>query len=145
MYDRVMQRSLLSVLVAAVLFAGCKSNNNSPTGPSANVPFSATDLRVGTGAEAAVGRSITVAYGGWLYSATAPMNKGSQFDAQTGTSFVLSSGNLIQGWVQGIPGMRVGGQRRLVIPPELAYGASARQGIPANSTLVFDVELLAVQ
>lgn len=126
--------------------AACGGNSStSPTPPRA--AFSATDVRVGTGTEATVGRRISVNYTGWLYDPSRPEGKGQQFDSSAGRgpfSFVLGT-TVITGWNQGIPGMRVGGLRRLVIPPELGYGSQAQQGIPANSTLVFDVELLDVQ
>lgn len=140
-------RPLLLVIVA-VLAAGCTSQ--SPTAPSANVPFSTTDLQVGTGAEATSGRLVTVHYAGWLYQAGAPDNKGQLFDSSVGGqpfTFLLGAGQVIRGWDQGVAGMRVGGLRRLVIPPDLAYGsAGAGSGvIPPNATLVFDVELIGVQ
>jgi len=113
------------------------------------VPYSQIDLRVGTGTEATAGRTITVNYTGWLYAAGAADNKGTQFDSSVGRapfSFVLGRGQVIAGWDQGVAGMRVGGQRRLVIPPSLAYGsAGSPPVIPPNATLVFDVELLTVQ
>lgn len=136
-------------LLAALATAGC-GGYDSPSSPSssANVPFSSTDLRVGTGAEATNGRSLTVNYTGWLYSAGANDNKGTQFDSNAGRGpfpFQLGVRAVIAGWDQGVLGMRVGGQRRLVIPPSLGYGSVANGPIPANSTLVFDVELLSVQ
>lgn len=123
---------------------------DSPTAPStsAGVPFSSTDLRVGTGAEAANGRRVTVNYTGWLYVAGAVDNKGTQFDTSNGRgafSFLLGGGGVIAGWERGVVGMRVGGQRRLIIPPELGYGAAGSGPIPGNATLVFDIELLSVQ
>jgi FKBP-type peptidyl-prolyl cis-trans isomerase FkpA len=136
------------VILSAVVAAACGGSDTpaSPSTPSA--PFSQTDLRVGTGAEAAAGRTVTVNYTGWLYAATQPEQKGQQFDSSLGRgpfSFVLGAGRVIQGWERGVPGMRVGGLRRLVIPPDLAYGSQAQPGIPPNATLVFDVELLTVQ
>ena len=91
---------------------------------------------------------MTVHYTGWLYSASAPDNKGTQFDTSAARgpfSFILGARQVIAGWDQGVAGMRVGGMRRLVIPPSLGYGGTANGPIPANSTLVFDVELLSVQ
>lgn len=134
----------------ALVAASCGGGDDaSPASPSVNVPYSQTDLRVGTGTEATAGRRITVNYTGWLYSASAPENKGQQFDSSVGVApypFTLGAGNVIPGWDQGVVGMRVGGQRRLVIPPALAYGsAGAGNGrIPPNATLVFDIELLNV-
>ncbi len=134
-------------LAVVVSMAGCgDSNDATPTAsPPANVPFTTTDLRVGTGAEAVAGQPITVNYTGWLYDANASENKGQQFDAAQNFKFTLGVGQVIQGWDQGISGMRTGGLRRLVIPPEQAYGSRGAGGaIPPNATLVFDVELVSV-
>jgi FKBP-type peptidyl-prolyl cis-trans isomerase FkpA len=151
-----MNRAVSVIVLAALTVTACGSsnNNNSPTSPSSppvNVPFSTTDLRVGTGADAVNGRTLTVNYTGWLYSTSAADNKGTQFDSslspgRTPFSFVLGTGNVIQGWHQGILGMKVGGLRRMVLPPNLAYGVQGRPPeIPGNSTLIFEVELLGVQ
>ena len=139
---------LFSITALATAAAACGGGgNDSPTAPSlpptGTAPYSQTDLRVGTGAEAQAGQNITVNYTGWLYSNTAAENKGSVFDSGRLTNYPLN--NLIAGWRQGIPGMRVGGVRRLVIPPELAYGSSSPgPGIPPNATLLFEVELLSI-
>jgi FKBP-type peptidyl-prolyl cis-trans isomerase len=110
------------------------------------VPFSQTDLVVGTLAEATNGSRATVSYTGWLYDSTRPDGKGAQVDSSPNFSFVLGTGQVIRGWDQGVLGMRVGGRRRLVIPPELAYGsAGAGSAIPPNATLLFDIELLSVE
>lgn len=138
-----------TVIMLALVVGGC--SKDTPTSPTANVPFSAVDVRVGTGTEATNGRTVAVNYTGWLYSANAADNKGTQFDSsltpgRTPFAFVLGTGNVIQGWHRGILGMRVGGSRRLTIPPDLAYGAQGSPPvIPGNATLVFDVELVAVQ
>ncbi len=140
-----------SVLFAMTLVAAaCGGGGSSPTSPSTgSAPYSATDLTVGTGAEAANGRRLTVNYAGWLYSASAADNKGTLFDTSVGRSpfsFTLGAGQVIRGWEQGVPGMKVGGVRRLVLPPDLAYGsAGAPPSIPGNATLVFEVALLDVQ
>lgn len=131
-----------AVLVAAV--AGCHS---SPASPS-SAAFTETDLRVGTGATASSGSAVTVNYTGWLYDPTKTNDIGLQFDSTVGKSpisFTVGAGSVIPGWEQGIPGMRVGGVRRLVIPPSLGYGSSRLASIPPNSTLVFDVELVSIQ
>ena len=132
------------VLLAA---SGC-GGSDSPSSPSATQPrgeFQQIDLVVGTGATASTGRAINVRYTGWLYDPTRTESKGTQFDSGT-FPFTLGSGNVIRGWDLGLVGMRVGGQRRLIIPPELAYGSQGRPPtIPANATLVFDTELLSAQ
>lgn len=108
-----------------------------------------TDTRIGTGAEATPGQTITVHYTGWLFDAAAPDNKGRKFDSSRDRgdpfSFELGAGRVIQGWDNGFAGMKVGGTRTLVIPPEQGYGARGAGGvIPPNATLIFEVELLAV-
>jgi FKBP-type peptidyl-prolyl cis-trans isomerase len=108
-----------------------------------------TDVKVGTGAEAKASQYVSVHYTGWLYDAAAPDHKGAKFDSSrdrgTPFSFPLGAGRVIQGWDQGVQGMKVGGQRTLVIPANLGYGARGAGGvIPPNATLLFDVELLGV-
>jgi FKBP-type peptidyl-prolyl cis-trans isomerase FkpA len=133
----------VSTVGCLLIVAGCGSS--SPTSPTSSAPYSQTDLIVGTGAQAVAGRRATVAYTGWLYDASRPDGKGSQFDSSASFAFVVGAGQVIRGWDQGVPGMRVGGQRRLVIPPELAYGSGGSGPIPPNATLVFDIGLLNVQ
>ncbi len=131
--------------LAAGVLSGC---GETPTSPSGSAAFSQTDLVVGTGAAAASGATLTVNYTGWLYNASQPDGKGAQFDSTTGRgpfSFVLGSGQVIPGWDQGVPGMQVGGVRRLVIPPSLAYGDTRAGPVPPNSTLVFEIQLLSIQ
>jgi FKBP-type peptidyl-prolyl cis-trans isomerase len=108
-----------------------------------------TDTKIGTGAEAVPGHMVSVHYTGWLFDAAAPDNKGRKFDSSLDRgqpfTFELGVGQVIQGWDNGFAGMKVGGQRRLVIPPEQGYGARGAGGvIPPNATLLFEVELLAV-
>jgi len=136
------------LIVAAVLLTiGC-GGDSSPTAPILpGAPFSQTDVRVGTGADALAGRRVTVHYTGWRYDPTGPELKGQQFETSVGRdpfSFSLGTGRVIRGWDQGVAGMKVGGQRRLVIPPDLAYGSTGQGPIPPNATLVFDIELLGV-
>jgi FKBP-type peptidyl-prolyl cis-trans isomerase len=115
-----------------------------PTEQPAATQLSTKDVVVGTGAAAAAGDTVTVNYVGSL-------TNGTVFDASanhgtTGFTFHLGAGEVIKGWDQGIVGMKVGGKRLLVIPPSLAYGDQAIGNvIPANSTLLFEVELLKVQ
>jgi FKBP-type peptidyl-prolyl cis-trans isomerase len=100
---------------------------------------------IGTGSQATVGSRATVSYTGWLYDANRTDGKGTQFDSLPSYTFVVGAGQVIRGWDQGVPGMRVGGQRRLVLPPDLAYGSNGSGRIPPNATLVFDIGLLSVQ
>jgi FKBP-type peptidyl-prolyl cis-trans isomerase len=144
------RRFLLSTLLAVTLIsaAACGGDDdNTITGPSptGTAPFSSTDLVVGNGAVAVAGQAVVVNYAGWLYSDTAPENKGTQFDSGNNVRFQLGA-SVIAGWSQGVPGMRVGGRRRLVIPPELAYGNSSPDfsRIPRNATLLFEIELVSV-
>ena len=109
--------------------------------------FSQTDLRMGSGDEAASGRVLQVHYTGWLYDESRPEQKGAQFDSSVergAFSFTLGIGQVISGWDRGVPGMRVGGVRRLVIPPSLGYGNFRNGPIPPNAPLVFEIELLAI-
>jgi len=136
----------VAVMVYATAVAGC--GGDSPTAPSQNVPYSQTDLRVGTGTAAVSGSRVTVHYTGWLYDGALPGQKGTQFETSVGRtpfSFTLGARQVIEGWDQGVPGMKVGGLRRLVIPPALAYGSSGQGPIPPNATLMFEIELLQVQ
>lgn len=139
--------AILGMLLSAV---GCGGGNSTPTSSTpARGEFSQIDVRVGTGAEAVAGRRLTVHYTGWLYDPLRPEQKGRQFDSSVGGEpfvFTLGAGQVIRGWDQGFSGMKVGGLRRLVIPPELGYGAQGSGGvIPPNASLVFDVELIGVQ
>ncbi len=108
-----------------------------------------TDTKIGTGAEATAGQRISVHYTGWLFDESKPENKGKKFDSSLDRGqpfqFQLGVGQVIGGWDQGFAGMKVGGTRTLVIPPELGYGARGAGGvIPPNATLIFEVELLGV-
>jgi FKBP-type peptidyl-prolyl cis-trans isomerase FkpA len=135
-------------LTAAACLIFAAACNGSSTAPAANAPFSQTDVRVGTGAAAASGNVIVVDYTGWLYDPTKADNKGLQFDTSVGGTpfeFTLGIGQVIAGWDQGLVGLRVGGLRRLVIPPSLAYGPARQTRIPANAGLVFDVELREIK
>ena len=108
------------------------------------------DNKVGAGEEATVGKAVEVHYTGWLYDPNAPDKKGTKFDSSRDRgapfSFLLGAGRVIKGWDRGVAGMKVGGQRTLIIPPEMAYGAQgAGKVIPPNATLIFDVELLGLR
>ena len=145
-----MSRRLLPIGVLLMLVSASACSSSSPTSSStastSSAPFSQTDLVVGTGTQVAAGNRATVAYTGWLYDSSKAEGKGTQFDSGAAFTFTLGAGAVIKGWDQGVAGMRVGGRRRLVIPPELAYGSSSPgAGIPPNATLVFDITLASVQ
>ena len=109
-----------------------------------------TDTKVGTGAAATPGKTVSVHYTGWLYDPNAADHHGKKFDSSKDRhepfEFRLGAGMVIRGWDEGVADMKVGGTRTLVIPPDLGYGARGAGGaIPPNATLVFDVELLGVR
>jgi FKBP-type peptidyl-prolyl cis-trans isomerase FkpA len=104
------------------------------------------DNTVGTGEEAKAGQHVSVHYTGWLYNDGV---KGAKFDSSKDRNdpfdFGLGGGMVIKGWDEGVQGMKVGGTRTLIIPPQLGYGARGAGGvIPPNATLIFEVELLGV-
>ena len=108
------------------------------------------DVKTGTGKEATPGKMVRVHYTGWLFDKSAADNKGKKFDSSRDRpgnfTFPLGAGRVIQGWDQGVQGMKVGGQRTLIIPSSMGYGArGAGSIIPPNATLVFDVELIGVE
>jgi peptidylprolyl isomerase len=150
---------ILVVVVAVILIGrggGSDSDNASktpikvPNGPTVQIPDTPAptqlvkkDLKVGTGAEAKAGDKVSVQYVGVLY------DNGTQFDSSYSRGqpfpFQLGGGQVIPGWDQGVAGMKVGGQRELIIPPELAYGAQGQPPtIPPNATLVFVIDLVSV-
>lgn len=142
--------SLALLLSAACTTTACSKQPLPPAATSGVSTLIKTDVKTGEGIEATVGRSVSVHYTGWLYDAAAPEHKGVKFDSSrdrgTPFDFPLGAGQVIPGWDQGVQGMKVGGSRSLVIPPELGYGARGAGGvIPPNATLVFDVELLGVK
>lgn len=143
---------VLTTVIASV--SGCSESVDSDVKTTMEVSNVAemikTDVVVGEGAEAAVGMNVSVHYTGWLYDEAAPDHKGEKFDSSrdrgTPFEFPLGGGRVIKGWDQGVAGMKVGGQRILIIPPEMGYGARGAGGvIPPNATLIFDVELLGVR
>jgi len=120
---------------------------DTPVSPTTSAGYRQTDIVLGTGVTANSGASVTVDYTGWLYDPSKPDQKGLQFDSSIGKtpfSFTLGAGEVIKGWELGVPGMLIGGERRLVIPPSLAYGDTRSGIIPPNATLVFDITLLNV-
>jgi FKBP-type peptidyl-prolyl cis-trans isomerase FkpA len=137
---------ILLILSSAIACGG--SSPSAPTAPPPPSAFSQTDLVVGSGTEAERGKFITVHYTLWIYDASKPDNKGTQVQSSFGGQpfgFTYGTGNVIAGWNQGFDGMKVGGRRRLIIPPALGYGAQGSSGgIPGNAGLVFELELLSV-
>jgi FKBP-type peptidyl-prolyl cis-trans isomerase FkpA len=144
----------ICVVIAFAFVAGaCQDDGGNPNDPSqVNIEFSASDLVVGTGAQAANGNSVSVHYELWLYNNGGPESKGTrvQGSRDPGSSgpftFTLGLRQTIPGFEQGVLGMRVGGRRRIYVPSQLGYGAQGapQGGIPPNAALVFEVELLSV-
>ncbi len=129
--------------MSALAFVG--ACGDSPTEPAPT--FTQTDLRAGSGTAAESGDTITVFYTGWLYDPSRPDQKGLQFETNVGGtpfSFVLGQGQVILGWDQGLLGAQPGTIRRLVIPPDRAYGPTRNGPIPPSTTLVFEVEVTDV-
>ena len=130
------------------LLAGCADPGPPPGGRIAELQR--VDERTGTGAVATPGSDVTVHYTGWLFDDKAANRRGQKFDSSVDRgqpfSFLLGAGRVIRGWDDGVAGMRVGGKRVLMIPPELGYGRKGAGGvIPPNGSLVFEVELLDVK
>jgi len=138
---------LLTITVCAT--SACAKETPAHTQTAAVTELVKTDVLVGKGEVAAEGHTVSVHYTGWLYDESTPDRKGTKFDSSrdrgTPFSFPLGAGRVIKGWDQGVAGMKVGGQRTLVIPASLGYGERGAGGvIPPNAALVFDVELLGV-
>ena len=115
-----------------------------------SVRLTKIDTKIGAGKEAILGKMVSVHYTGWLFDKSTSDNKGKKFDSSRDRSgnftFPLGAGRVIKGWDQGVQGMKVGGQRTLIIPSSMGYGArGAGSIIPPNATLVFDVELMGVE
>lgn len=150
--ERIFSRRLALLLVAGIFsIVGCSDQPLIGGGGEADTASGLvkTDILLGDGRVAAARRNVTVHYTGWLYDENAPENKGKKFDSSRDSgkpySFQLGAGYVIKGWDAGISGMKEGGRRMLVIPPGLGYGARGYSNtIPANATLVFDVEMLGV-
>jgi FKBP-type peptidyl-prolyl cis-trans isomerase FkpA len=141
----------LALLITAAIFSttACSQQAAPKTEISNMTELIKTDVKLGTGDLATAGKNVSVHYTGWLYDAAAADHHGKKFDSSRDRNepfeFPLGAGRVIQGWDQGVAGMKVGGQRTLVIPASMGYGARGAGGaIPPNATLVFDVELLGV-
>ena len=148
----MLQRLLPAGLSLAAFFASLALLIATPRLEAASQIVSPTglriiDTRVGKGPAPQVGQTVTVNYTGWLY---VNGKKGKKFDSSLDHakpfSFAIGAGNVIKGWDEGVSSMRVGGKRTLIIPPDLAYGEDgAGDDIPANATLIFDIDLLSVK
>jgi FKBP-type peptidyl-prolyl cis-trans isomerase len=137
----------LCVLAAGVALA---QTNVQPGNKAMSSELKTIDTHPGTGAVATAGHTVVVHYTGWLYDEKAPEHHGTKFDSSVDRnepfSFPLGAGRVIKGWDQGVEGMKVGGKRTLIIPPQMGYGEHGAGGvIPPNATLVFDVELINVK
>ena len=138
----VVGAAVLAMIVAACTQSGAPAGGGGQEVTTAS-GLKYTDTTVGTGAEAKPGQTVSVHYTGWL-------TDGKKFDSSKDRgqpfTFPLGGGRVIKGWDEGVAGMKVGGVRRLTIPPQLGYGASGAGGvIPPNATLLFEVELLNVE
>lgn len=129
------------VFLSLALISLCACGGGSSTSPTGATKLEIVDLAVGTGATAVNGDTVTVNYVGTLTNGTkfdSSIDRGQPF------TFVLGAGKVIAGFDQGIAGMKVGGKRKLTIPPSLGYGINPQGTIPGNSTLIFDVDLLSI-
>jgi peptidylprolyl isomerase len=140
-------------LALAAVSAGC-TGGTSDTGTTQMAAATATptsglqitDIKVGTGFSPKPGQTCVVHYTGWLYVNGAKGKKfDSSLDRKAPFSFVLGEHKVIEGWERGVSTMKVGGKRTIIIPPEFGYGSAGTAAIPANSTLIFEVELLDVK
>ncbi|MDD4929132.1 MAG: FKBP-type peptidyl-prolyl cis-trans isomerase [Gallionella sp.] len=144
--------SFALLLAAAFASTACSEQAATPTTEMEKSNMSElikTDIKLGEGKLAAPGQNVSVHYTGWLYDEAAADHKGKKFDSSRDRGqpfeFPLGAGHVIKGWDVGVEGMKVGGQRTLIIPSGMGYGARGAGGvIPPNATLVFDVELLGV-
>ena len=139
----------IGVVALAGLIAAC-GGKPAETPPSGVNSMQSIEIKPGTGEAITPGKIAVVQYTGWLYEATAKDNKGKEFDSSRNGGrpfrFPVGTGQVIKGWDQGVVGMKVGESRRLIIPADLAYGDSGAGGvIPPGATLVFDVDLVAVE
>ncbi len=139
-----------SCLLLTLAACGAKENTSNPAAAPAVESLQSVMLKPGDGPAIAAGQMAVMQYTGWLYETAAVDHKGKRFDSSLDTgkpfSFALGTGSVIKGWDQGVLGMKVGESRRLIIPPDLAYGDAGAGGvIPPGATLVFDVELVKIE
>jgi FKBP-type peptidyl-prolyl cis-trans isomerase FkpA len=144
------RHALFAVLSVLLSIAGCGTSSPANALPGPLPEYKVIDLTPGAGASPRAGDHITVNYTGWLYDRSKPDNKGKQFDTSIGRepfTFTLRGGEVIPGWDMGFDNMKLGGSRRLIIPPHLGYGAQGTPdgGIPPNAALVFEMQLLDIR
>lgn len=147
-----MLRSLLAALAGALALAACKPQTPPPAADSTEPAITElvkNDVAIGTGEPIVAGQIAVVHYTGWLYDPAAPDHQGRKFDSSRDRGqpfrFAVGAGSVIPGWDQGVVGMQVGGRRLLIVPSALGYGPRGAGGvIPPNATLLFDIELLAI-
>jgi FKBP-type peptidyl-prolyl cis-trans isomerase len=152
---RTLATALTAVLVFPPAMALAQAPADTPKPQESKMDATITtlqkiDIKVGEGAEAVKGKTAVVHYTGWLYDRNAADKKGKKFDSSVDRgspfSFPLGGGRVIAGWDEGVVGMKVGGKRTLIIPPDMGYGKRGAGGvIPPDATLMFDVELLDVK
>ena len=130
----------LSALLLLTL-AACGGGDSNTAAPSGGGTLVIEDLVVGTGPTAVIGDTVTVQYIGTFTNGT---KFDSSYDRGTAYEFQVGAGRVIAGWDQGVPGMKVGGKRRLTIPPDLAYGSRGQGVIPPNTTLLFDIDMVSI-
>jgi FKBP-type peptidyl-prolyl cis-trans isomerase FkpA len=138
----------LFAALSLVLLGACGGKPASaPASPVSSLEV--VELQPGSGPPIAAGKQAVVQYTGWLYEASAADKKGRQFDSSLSSGqpfrFVVGSGQVIKGWDQGVLGMKVGGRRRLTVPPDLAYGDGGAGPIPPGATLIFEVDLIGIE
>lgn len=148
-----------AIAAIALVLSACAATVAAPPEPAAAAPAPAApaevkelvrkDLKVGEGRTAEKENAVLVHYTGWLYDPKAPDMKGAKFDSSVGRAapfgFMIGRGRVIKGWDEGVPGMKEGGKRMLIIPPAMAYGEKGAGGvIPPNATLLFEVELVKI-
>jgi FKBP-type peptidyl-prolyl cis-trans isomerase len=150
MMKHKMYFSLALLLMTGIFSTTACSEQAAPKMETGNMTeLIKTDVKLGEGDLATAGKSVSVHYTGWLYDAAAPDHHGKKFDSSRDRNepfiFPLGAGRVIKGWDVGVEGMKIGGQRTLIIPASMGYGARGAGGaIPPNAALVFDVELLGV-
>lgn len=140
---------LIAAFVAILSLTACGGSGGGDSSPPAVNPNNPsalvkTDNVLGTGAEAVNGKTATVTYTLWLYSASAADHKGTRLESNS-FSFLLGSTNVIPGFQQGVLGMKVGGKRTIEVPASLGYGAAGSNGIPGNNGLVFEITLTKIE